>query len=769
MSSVPSLDIQPQQFSARPPTFERSLFVILAIVALAYAFFAGLRTVSDFDLGWQMATGRWAIQHHQVPKLDVLSYTMPGQPWNYPIGGAVIFYLAYVIGGFGLISWIGTAACVSTIALLLRRNTAAGAAIAILSVPLIAQRTTPRADMFSIVLFAAYLSLLWENYQTGKARLWLLPVLMVAWANLHFGFASGLALIVAYVCAELLELLFGPERRRIAIGKLRRAWPWLAATFAATLVNPWGWNIYHGLLVEQRAYEQGQLWINEWAAVPINWATVSHAFLVRDPACTIYLLLGIAVIAGAYALFRGHWATALLLLGATYPAVQHVRMGAVFACVVVIAGGPQWSLILENGVRFIKSSSARRVIAVVAVACFILLSALRSFDLVTNRAYRSADYATVFGPGLCSWFPTRAAEFIRRENPPGQVLNTYAAGGYLAWSISPEHPVYIDGRDTLYGPPHLARLTELEFGSLDSPAWQDEVSKYNINTVVLALTQYDGVPPALLFQLCNSKTWSPVYLDELSAVFVRHSSSNDAFLRRFPVNCSAASLPASPANNRRREEFNTWTSTALTLAALQRNAEAQAAFQKALAIDPQVASVHRAYGDLLFAMGQMDASEQEYLTAIKLGPSADTWAALARSYLKRDRTLAAVDAMEEEAKFAPRPYLIWQDLGYLYLQLHQPENAARVLDKAERNTPSALLAADNGFFEFKVAQGQAAAYEALGNLDRAVAYQEKAANLQPKVPAPWRRLAQMYSNAGRAEDAQKAREHAAQSAAQATK
>jgi tetratricopeptide (TPR) repeat protein len=157
----------------------------------------------------------------------------------------------------------------------------------------------------------------------------------------------------------------------------------------------------------------------------------------------------------------------------------------------------------------------------------------------------------------------------------------------------------------------------------------------------------------------------------------------------------------------------------------------------------------------------MDESEEEYLTAVKLGPSADTWGALARSYLKRDRSQAAVDAMEQEAKFAPRPYLIWQDLGYLYLQLHQPEDAARVLDKAARSTPSALRAADNGFFEFKVAQGQAAAYEALGNLDRAIAYQEKAANLQPNVPAPWRRLAHMYEISGRSDDAQKARAHAA--------
>ncbi len=119
-------------------------------------------------------------------------------------------------------------------------------------------------------------------------------------------------------------------------------------------------------------------------------------------------------------------------------------------------------------------------------------------------------------------------------------------------------------------------------------------------------------------------------------------------------------------------------------------------------------------------MGKLDESEAEYLTAIKLQPSADTWGALAHSYLKRDRMLAATDAMEHEARYAPRPYLIWQDLGYIYLQLKQPENALLVLNKAAASTPAALKAADNGFFEFKVAQGQAAAWEALGNLDRAI-------------------------------------------------
>jgi Tfp pilus assembly protein PilF len=741
--------------------FARRMFVLLSVVALVYAFCAGLRTVQDFDLGWQMATGRWIVQHHSVPKVDVLSYTMQGQPWTYPVGAGLVFYLAYQLGGFALISWIGAAACVGTVALLLRRNTAAGAAIAILAVPLIAARTTPRAEMFGIVLFAAFLSLLWEDYQTGKARLWLLPLLMFAWVNLHFGFASGLALIVAYVAAELFEFVLGVERRRIVSQRLRRASPWLMATVLVTLVNPWGWGLYRALILQQKANAQQQLWISEWAPVPVNWATISHALLPRNSGGAIYLLLAVAVIAGAIALFRGHWTAAILLLGATYPAVHAVRMGAIFGCVVVVAGGPQWSALLSSLGERLRPPRVRSAVAGVAATCLIALAALCCFDLVTNRHYYSVGDEATFGAGLCSWFPTGAAEFIAQQKLPGQILNTYAAGGYLTWTLGPDRLVYIDGRDTLYGPTGLARHSQLMFASPDSAPWQEEVNRYHINTVVIALARYDGLPPSLLRELCGSPTWRPVYLDEKSAVFVRQSPETAALVLRFPVNCATAPLPA-VTDNRRGAAFNQWANTAITLAALERNGEAQAAYQKAFAIYPDEAFLRRNYADLLFAMGKMDESEKEYLNAIALQPSADTWGALARSYLKRGRQLAAADAMEHEAEFSPRPYLTWNDLGYLYLQLNQPEKAGSAFDKAAHSTPSALKAADNGFFEFKVAQGRAAAADALGNLDRAIVYQEEAANLEPNVPAPWRRLAKMYERAGRSEDANRARQHAAE-------
>jgi Tfp pilus assembly protein PilF len=737
------------------------MFVVLAAVALVYAFCAGLRTVQDFDLGWQMATGRWIVQHHAVPKVDVLSYTMQGLPWTYPVGAGLLFYLAYQLGGFALISWMGAAACVGTVAVLLRRNTTAGAAIAILGVPLIAARTTPRAEMFGIVLFASFLSLLWEDYHSGRARLWLLPLLMLAWVNLHFGFASGLALMAAYVAAELLEFLFGAERRRVASQKLRRAWPWLLATAAITLMNPWGWGVYRALLLQQKANAQQQLWISEWAPVPVNWATISRAILLRQTGGTIYLMLAIAIVAGGYALFRGHWASAILLLGATYPAVHAVRMGAVFACVVVVVGGPQWSALLSNLGERVRAPRMRWTLAGAVAFCLIALTAVRCFDLVTNRHYFAMGDEAAFGAGLCSWFPSPAVEFVKRQNLPGQILNTYAAGGYLTWTLGPDRLVYIDGRDTLYGPANLAKHSGLMFASPDSSTWQQEISRYNINTVVIALARYDGLPPSLLRGLCSSTTWHPVYLDEKSAVFVRQSPENAALIERFPVQCATAPLPAA-AGNRQSTAFNQWANAAITLAALERNAEAQADYQKAFALYPDEAFLRRNYADLLFAMGKMDESEQEYRKAIALEPSADTWGALAHSYMKRGRQLAAADSMEHEAEFSPRPYLTWNDLGYLYLQLNEPEKAITVFEKAAHSTPSALKAADNGFFEFKVAQGRAATLDALGNLDRAITYQEEAANLEPNVPAPWRRLAKMYERAGRTDDANRARQHAAE-------
>src|ERR1700742_4667510 len=65
--------------------WNRGFRVGLAVLALLYALIAGLKTVVDFDLGWQMASGRSLLSHHAVPRTEMFSYTAHGVEWIYPV------------------------------------------------------------------------------------------------------------------------------------------------------------------------------------------------------------------------------------------------------------------------------------------------------------------------------------------------------------------------------------------------------------------------------------------------------------------------------------------------------------------------------------------------------------------------------------------------------------------------------------------------------------------------------------------------------------
>lgn len=750
--------------AAGNPALQRRLFfIILGCIALLYAFLAGLRTVSATDLGWQLATGRWVVQHHSIPSTDVLSYTAAGESWIYQVGAGVIFYVAYLLGGYALISWMGAAACVGTIALLLRRGSAVSAGIAILAVPLIAYRTAPRADMFTVVLFAAFLSLLWENYQTGRARLWLLPVLMLAWVNLHFGFTAGLGLIAAYAGVELGDRMFSQSGRHDALQRLKRAAPWFVATALATLANPWGWGIYRALLLQQHAIQAQQFLIGEWTSVPVSWNAFVSALWLRQGKGAIYALLVIAVVAAAFALLRAQLGTAILLLAATYPAVRYVRMGAVFACVVVVIGGAVLSAALAPVASRIPQARARSLVAATAVGLLAALALLRCFDLVTNRTYFQSTEATAFGVGLGWAFPQRGAEFIARENLPGEIFNTYDEGGFVSWTLGPQRSDYIDPRDTLFGLARIQRHNHLLRSAPDSDAWQEEVSRYNINTVLLPIAHLDEAHYARLQNFCNSQAWQPVYVDEVSAVFVRHTPQTEALLRRFPVNCATAPLPSPPPGKSRAEAFHAWANAASVLAALDRNAEALTAVTNALSIFPDSASMHVVRGNLLLATGSPTDSIPEYQAAVALDPNEYTLSALASIYRKFGKMPAAFATMERAAQVAQRPEMEYLNLAYAHLEARpsQPEEALKAFDEAAASAPHNMKAIDDGSFGVAVAQGRSIAWELLGNLDEAIASENEVVQLQPDSPDPLTRLAKLYRLQGREGEANRAEGRAA--------
>ncbi|HYX70825.1 MAG TPA: hypothetical protein VE825_16945, partial [Terriglobales bacterium] len=454
------------------PKLRRALVMLVMGLALLYALLAGLRTVSDFDLGWQLATGRWLVEHHQVPSTDVFSYTARGREWIYPPFSGALFFLLYRLGGYAALSWLGALTCVGCVALLLRRASGITALLAAVAVPVIANRTGPRSEMFTTLLFAAFLSLLWQQHRRDRAPLYWLPPLMLLWANLHYGFLAGFGALGAYVMLEVLELPF-PARRAEAQARLRRAAPWLLLTPVATLLNPWGPRLYTAFFRMSGALKDFDRFVMEWAGVHLSRFSLLQAGSWRDPDSSYWWLLAAAALAVVVALWRKRLGAAALLAGAAYYSIRHLRYQALFACAAVIVAGSLLSegLAALEGERPWRFRPALRVFVTVAM---LVLVAVRGSDLVSNRYYLASGQTTLFGSGLSWWFPERAAGFLLRERLPGNVFNDYNAGGFLTWRLDSQYPDYIDGRAFPFGADFFYHYRALLQQPPDSPAWQQE-------------------------------------------------------------------------------------------------------------------------------------------------------------------------------------------------------------------------------------------------------------------------------------------------------
>jgi Tfp pilus assembly protein PilF len=702
----------------RKSSLERLWFVILSVFVIGYAFLAGVRTLTEFDLGWLLATGRWIAQHRQIPSTDVFSYTAQGQPWIYPIGSSLIFYAAWLVGGYALITWLGAAACAATTALLLRRGSVISGLLAILAVPLIAVRTRPRADMFTVLLFATFLALLWRYHRTGRSPLWLLPVLMVAWVNLHLGFVVGLALIAGYVLTETSEMVW-PGRRKPALERLRQCGPWLIAVLGATLVNPWGWEIYTALLHQERAMAAQLQWIPEWGSVPLNWTIMSTGLSLRDPGGAFFLMLLITAATVPVTVLRKQLGAAALLSGASLLAVRYIRFEALFGIVTVIVGADVLSSApntLQKKIRNAQFETARcgAALTVGAVSLAVVLACLRSADLVSDRSYLASTDLGVFGVGLSWWFPERGATFLERENVPAQIFNTYNEGGYFTWRLGSKYLDYVDGRAIPFGPELVEQNSRLLATSPESPEWQREAEHYNINAILVPLGRYNGLHLfPMLRQFCGSEDWPPVYLDEVSAVFVRRRPENEDLIARLRIQCATAPLPAVVPEENTTEAFNHWANAAAVLHALGRNGAAFEATSKALAIFPGSAFVHSLRGNLFVEAGSLRNAEQQYLLSASLESNGTIWSSLGAIYHRQGRLMEEIEAWEHASALLPYPAPELLALGYAELAARHPQKALQAFDRAAVGLAPQNERQESQRFFASLAHGRAMALSAL--------------------------------------------------------
>lgn len=521
-------------------------------LAVGFAGTLSLRELDDFDTWWHLASGRWIAVHGQIPSTDTLSFTARDSSWiNQQWLFDLLAYHLFSFGGAELL--VAASALVLTLAswLLLRnlRSSVGPLAAAVLLTWLmfvVQERFSARPEMATFVLLEIFILVLSRSPMNGGRRLWCLPLLMVAWVNLHSLFVLGLFAVVCSAAAATLPESWQFLRGRDLRSWRRRLYVCTAATGLSTLAGPW---FLRGALFPFTLLSR----INGSSGTYSNIGEFQPPFSGYFTSLSVgayqaFLFFSVAVICAATAIALGpkgrsplgfsrghvggrywwpahHVAGLLVFAGAGWLSLMARRNMAVFAFMAAPFVASCVPLCASYFPRRLAPwlASWRTTVDAAAALALVILCALVSSD----HFYRWAGEPRAFGMGVLEVnVPRRAAEFAAAAELSPMMYNDMTAGGYLAWADPLGRGVFIDGRLEVYDGDFYARYSS---GLRDARLWDEEAERFAVNTVLIFHRWANR--HALIRRLHRHPDWELLYYDEVAVVFARRPEDREGLQR----------------------------------------------------------------------------------------------------------------------------------------------------------------------------------------------------------------------------------------------
>ena len=393
------------------------LFLALALPALASLIVA----MPAVDLAWQVRAGELILTTSAIPATDTFTFTAYGAAWvDQQWLAQVVLALGHRLGGWELLAVLRAGLVATAFGLVAAAALARGAAprtaaiLALVAFVLAAPALALRPQLFGIALFAALLWVVAGRRHRPRA-MWLAPLLVVAWANVH-GSVVLAPVLLGYAWLE--DLAEGADHRR-SLGVL-------VPGVIATLVNPFGpgvWAYAIGVGTDPAITEQ----VAEWQRT--SPFTVPGLLFYVSAVAVLALL---AVRRGRLAWPAYLWLAALFAIGAwTERGLAWWPLGAA----VVVAG------VLVPAVPVKRPGpNVLNAITVVVIGLVLVLALpwWRPPDPLTGRE------------GLLTYAPSGLAQALRERVQPGdRVFVPQTWGSWFEWAV-PDARYFVDSRIELF-------------------------------------------------------------------------------------------------------------------------------------------------------------------------------------------------------------------------------------------------------------------------------------------------------------------------------
>jgi len=526
-------DLRPAWVGWFFPPLGDLLFVALLILLTCTAL--SVRLLGDAGIGWHIRTGQLILARHAVPRVDPFSASMNGHAWFawewlYDV---VVGWLDGIAGLNGVVvfSALVIAAVFSlTFRLLVRRGT--NVLLALILVLLAASASMihflARPHVVSWLFAVAWYWVLDSSEKglttEGHRRwfLWLLPLSMVVWVNVHGGFLLGFVLLGIYWVGAAWQGLklkgdrFEDVLEKIRAGRRVRALTWVGTlSVAATLVNPYGFRLH----VHIYRYLSNRFLmdhIDEFQSPNFHYVAQK---------CFAGLLLLTLVTLGARQRngVKVSASEGLVLLFAVYSGLYASRNIPVSSLLLILVIGPWLSDALaklgESRLTAVRTCSAaatqfaqrmkamelslRGHLWAIAAIVFTCWTAAHGGSLGAGRVMDAH-----FNPKR---FPAAAVDYFEKQNLQGPIVSPDSWGGYLIYRLYPKDKVVVDDRHDFYGEDFLKsylKMIHLE------PGWEEFLQQHAAGCVLVPKDS------ALANMLLESSSWRAIYRDDVALLFV---------------------------------------------------------------------------------------------------------------------------------------------------------------------------------------------------------------------------------------------------------
>ncbi|MBN1302890.1 MAG: hypothetical protein JXA13_00540 [Anaerolineales bacterium] len=461
-------------------------FLFLLVIAAVLIFGS---TFADLDLWGHVRFGIDILQSGEITRIDPYSYVSGDQPWiNHEWLTEVVFAAAYLTAGstglivLKLIVGFLTVTLIYRHLLLLKIKLVEAALLFITMGTSYLVIQTVRPQIFTFLFYTVTMLIIYKAEKGDYRWLWVEPIVIVFWTNLHGGYLSGIGILAVWFAAHLVFTRSSWKKITLPI----------VLSVLAPLVNPYGIELFAFLL--------------RTATVPrpeiIEWQPM---VLASEFGVLYGLTFGISVLGLVFTPLKRKPVPMILFGVAMLLPWIALRLLPMFSITSIIMLAEYISSALNKVMPSKEITKGSSILfgslGTAGVITLIILSFTRSFWQI--KVFE--DY-----------FPDNSIALIRQSGISGNMATDFNWGEYIIWHLGPEVRVSMDGRrETVYSERIYRQYGNFIYGTGN---W-DQILDANWTDMVLI---GEGTPTYNLMKL--KPGWMLVFEDANSALFVKENS-----------------------------------------------------------------------------------------------------------------------------------------------------------------------------------------------------------------------------------------------------